>query len=244
MCYLLYMETKIKEEKKCYLYANKQGGKLIIMEDTIVTFECHRKHKVILHISEVPEIGETKIKANITEKDKEEIATNPWDIPLPKWCRICKKSIGEKEVESILISLDVYYEREKVFDTLKYRDFLRFDFYIPEYSLLIEFDGYSHFPSTRREGSPMEYAYCTYKLKEQLERDQLKNEWSKLNKKSLLRIPFWHIDKSKRLIIGMIKYIKENAANTLCDDLEDWRLNSLKAAKQRRKIEIPERKVI
>lgn len=229
------------DEQKCHSYGSKQGGKLLTLDDNIAIFECHRKHKVVLHISEIPEIGQTTIKPIITEKDKEQIYTNPWDISLPKWCCKCRKSIGEKEVESILISLGLYYEREKIFPTLKYRDFLRFDFYVPEYNLLIEFDGDGHFPTTRREGTKKQYVHCTYKLREQLEKDQLKNEWSKINKKSLLRIPFWYIDKTKALILGMIKHIKENAANTLCDDLEDWRLTSIKAAKDRKKIEIPKR---
>lgn len=229
------------DEYRCETYASKQGGKLIRIEDTIIVFECHRNHKFVLHISQVPHIGETTVASIIKDNEKDNVHTNPWDIPLPKWCNRCRKSIGEKEVESILISLGLYYEREKIFNTLKYRGFLRFDFYVPEYELLIEFDGDGHFPTTRRMGTSKQLAYCTYKLREQLERDQLKNNWSIKNNKSLLRIPFWLIDKCKRLITGMIRYIKKNAVNTLCDDLEDWRLASITAARASKKIEIPER---
>ena len=57
------------------------------------------------------------------------------------------KSHGERIITETLNSLNVYYKREMSFETcrsLKNRP-LRFDFYIPDYNVCIEFDGEQHY---------------------------------------------------------------------------------------------------
>ena len=51
-------------------------------------------------------------------------------------------SIGEQIIKARLEDLGIIFHREVVFNELP---FLRFDFYIPEYRLAIEYDGRQHF---------------------------------------------------------------------------------------------------
>ena len=58
------------------------------------------------------------------------------------WCPKCNQSYGEKKISSILNTLGIKYTQEYIFHTLKNR---RFDFYLQDYNILIEFDGIQHF---------------------------------------------------------------------------------------------------
>lgn len=68
----------------------------------------------------------------------------------------CQQTIstGVKRISSILDSLEIVYEKEKKFDTClsPKGNPLRFDFYLPDYNCLIEYDGQQHFSSTFGEG--------------------------------------------------------------------------------------------
>jgi len=58
------------------------------------------------------------------------------------WCPKCNRSHGEKTIEDILCKKKIEYLTEYIFTNLKNR---RFDFYLPQYNMVIEFDGVQHF---------------------------------------------------------------------------------------------------
>ena len=58
------------------------------------------------------------------------------------WCPKCNQSHGEKKISNILNILNINYKQEYIFDNLKNR---RFDFYLQNHNILIEFDGIQHF---------------------------------------------------------------------------------------------------
>ena len=61
-------------------------------------------------------------------------------------CQKCGRlSLGEEYIAEVLDSLGVKYTREKRFTTCKSKRPLPFDFYLPEHSILIEFDGEQHY---------------------------------------------------------------------------------------------------
>lgn len=63
-------------------------------------------------------------------------------------CGCLGGSKGEYIIENYLQLLNIEYEKQKTFDTLinpKTNKKLRFDFYLPSYNLLIEFDGEQYF---------------------------------------------------------------------------------------------------
>ena len=55
-----------------------------------------------------------------------------------------KTSKGEEHIIRILRAAGVRFEREKTYTDLKGGRF-RFDFYLPAYNILIEYDGEQHF---------------------------------------------------------------------------------------------------
>lgn len=90
-------------------------------------------------------------------------------------------SSGECIVEDLLIANGVTYEREKSV-TIKGKNH-RFDFYIPSYSLFIEYDGQQHFMPVKSWGG--EDA-----LNRRIERDVLKNSYVKSINKNIVRVPY------------------------------------------------------
>ena len=58
-------------------------------------------------------------------------------------------SKGEEKIEKLLNQAHIVYEREKVFPTLRSGK-LRFDFYLPDSGVLIEFDGQQHFKQVKK----------------------------------------------------------------------------------------------
>lgn len=57
-------------------------------------------------------------------------------------CGCLKTSIGELNIETLLRENNIEYIKEKTFEDLGK---LRFDFYLPTYQRLIEFDGIQHY---------------------------------------------------------------------------------------------------
>lgn len=60
-------------------------------------------------------------------------------------CGKCKESLGEKFIRLFLDEHNIQYIRQKKFKDCRSKNVLPFDYYIPKYSTLIEFQGYQHF---------------------------------------------------------------------------------------------------
>jgi len=72
---------------------------------------------------------------------------------------------------------------------------LRFDFYLPEKDIFIEFDGEQHYKPIDRFGGQEGF-------NETLKRDNAKNEWCEENNKQLIRIKYDEnvVDKLNQII--------------------------------------------
>lgn len=66
---------------------------------------------------------------------------------------------------------------------------LTFDFYLPDYDLVIECDGAQHFRTQNNDWK------SDFKLQETAERDKAKDEYCREHGIGLVRIPFWDYDK-------------------------------------------------
>ena len=124
----------------------------------------------------------------------------PHDFLSGNRCPYCRESKGEKLVEKFLCENKIEYEQQKCFpkcSTGLKNSFLRFDFYLPGYNALIEYDGIQHF-------KPIEWFGGTKSLKRQEYRDSLKNSYASKNKITLLRIPYTLTDRES---IKEIKYL-------------------------------------
>lgn len=97
-------------------------------------------------------------------------------------CPYCYKIIsskGESFIEKFLLDNNIKFECQKVIPGTK----LKFDFYIPQKNMYIEYDGIQHYEPRSRFGGEKEYLL-------QVKRDNIKNEYCKKNKIKLLRISY------------------------------------------------------
>lgn len=107
-------------------------------------------------------------------------------------CGCYKRSAGELKIYELLSKQDIVFEQEKTFDSCRFIDtnaLARFDFYLPDYNLLIEYDGEQHFKFSNN-------FYMSYEEFQKLqERDLFKNNWALKNNIRLKRIPYYDYDK-------------------------------------------------
>lgn len=57
----------------------------------------------------------------------------------------CIMSRGEEKITAILNKNNIVFEKQKIFKDCKYKNFLRFDFYLPEINTVIEYNGIQHY---------------------------------------------------------------------------------------------------
>lgn len=98
-------------------------------------------------------------------------------------CPICKSSFGEKLIEKTLKENNIKYTKEYTFEDCRYRLPLRFDFYLSELKICIEYDGLQHYEVINFWGG-IEHLNLVQK------RDQLKNEYCEKKNIRLIRIKY------------------------------------------------------
>lgn len=98
----------------------------------------------------------------------------------------CLKSKGEVKIADILRKSNVKFVQEKTFSNLKSakNNFLRFDFFLPDYNCCIEYQGEQHYNK--------ETFYYTPEITES---DNKKKEYCKNNNIKLIEIPYWDYNK-------------------------------------------------
>ena len=111
-------------------------------------------------------------------------------------CGCLKKSTGEINIQEILKQNNISFVKEKTFSDFIYEDTQahpRYDFYLPNYNRLIEFDGEQHFKGT---GWNRDLSY-------QKEKDTIKNNYAFQHNIELVGIPYWERDNiTLDLILG------------------------------------------
>lgn len=112
-------------------------------------------------------------------------------------CPYCKKSKGEVKVASVLNNLNVDYKEQHIFDDCKFYRHLPFDFYLPKYNILIEYDGKQHF-ILNSFGKDM-WHFVDIKI-----RDTVKDVYCKNNNITLIRIPYWEFDNIENILMEEI----------------------------------------
>ena len=104
-------------------------------------------------------------------------------------CPKCQESNGERRIRCWLDEHDCSYIYQKTFSDCKYKKELPFDFYLPDYNVLIEYDGIQHFEAVDFAGKGDAWALEQLKLVQY--RDGIKNRYCEHNNIKLLRIPYF-----------------------------------------------------
>lgn len=102
---------------------------------------------------------------------------------LDQWCPKCSMSKGEKRILEYLEKNKIYNIQEKTFDGLNSKNNapLRYDFYLPDFNMIIEYDGLQHDKWIKSWMSKKEFDTLQY-------HDKLKNDYADKNNIRLLRI--------------------------------------------------------
>ena len=116
-------------------------------------------------------------------------------------CSFCTKAISnmEKAIYDFMLSMNIQFEFQKKFDDCKDSRLLPFDFYIPMYNLIIEFDGEHHFFPIYGDDS----------LRRTKLHDRIKDEYCKNKNINILRIPYYNANDYQILIMNKIGEISK-----------------------------------
>lgn len=98
-------------------------------------------------------------------------------------CPYCKQYKGELEISNYLTTLGIEYEPQKRFLELKDKRQLSYDFYLPKYRLLIEYNGEQHY-------KPIDFFGGVTSYNRQVKHDLIKSKYAKENNYNLLSIRY------------------------------------------------------
>ena len=111
-----------------------------------------------------------------------------------KSCGCLHRSFGEKEIEKILNDNNILYKNQYIFSDLVDK---KYDFFLPDYNRLIEFDGEQHYKNVSNWD----------RVEVQQQRDKEKNEYALSHNIPLVRIPYWERDNITLDMIMGDKYL-------------------------------------
>ena len=175
-------------EEVCKIYNDNDFEPLFSKEeyengnvDTLFLVKCLRKNK------------ETRVSINSV-------------IQRGHTCKYCHSSKGEEKIIDFLKRNNITYIKEKTFDNCIYQNKLRFDFYLPDYNLCIEFQGEQHynpdfFIAIRKDKEKGILDFTKNQI-----RDKIKRDFCKENKIDLLEISY---KEEKNINFILSKYIQE-----------------------------------
>lgn len=117
-------------------------------------------------------------------------------------CPDCNEtSYGEFLVATYLEKYNVKYKRWHKYDDCKDKRYLPFDFYLPDYNMVIEFDGIQHYEPIWGED-----AFKMTKL-----HDAMKNQYCRWNNINLLRIPYWERENIENILVDTFNLASSNS---------------------------------
>lgn len=111
-------------------------------------------------------------------------------------CPKCNISKGEEKINNFLKNNNIIFETQKRFEKCKNINTLPFDFYLPEYNICIEFDGFQHYEKYSFEKDEN-------RLNETRKRDNIKTNFCLKNDIKLIRIKYDECVKDK--LVCLIK---------------------------------------
>lgn len=109
-------------------------------------------------------------------------------------CGCQKQSKGETNIEDFLQKHKIVYEKQKTFESCRFPStnaLAKFDFYLPDYNLLIEYDGEQHFK---------EIEIFSDSLNDIKIRDNFKNKWCQQHQIPIIRIPYYEIRQIENIL--------------------------------------------
>ena len=143
-----------------------------------------------------------------------EICSHQWSASPAKLlskqgCPSCNESIGERTINIFLSINKISYNKYHKYDGLVGvgGGLLSYDFYLPQYNLLIEFQGKQH-------EQPIEHFGGEEKFEIQQEHDKRKREYAKAHNINLLEIWYYDIDNIDTILEEYLNNLKLESVET------------------------------
>jgi hypothetical protein len=123
-------------------------------------------------------------------------------------CPKCNRSYGEKAIEYTLLKYCIKYNPEQGFEGCRYKNPLKFDFYLPDYNLCIEFQGLQHYPGEYTKSRYLQYKRHTpEELKLVKKRDGIKKRFCKKNNINILYIKYSQLENVENILIKELNLV-------------------------------------
>ena len=113
-------------------------------------------------------------------------------------CPLCVESGGESKIKKYLESHNIRFIQHISFDDLKDKNKLSYDFYLPDYNLLIEFQGKQH-------EKPLKYFGGEERFKYQKKHDQMKKDYAIKNGYNILYIWYYEQENIDNILDECLK---------------------------------------
>jgi hypothetical protein len=139
----------------------------------------------------------TKFKCNVCGNEFKNSFANV--MGMINGCHHCSESLGAKKITCFFNSLNIKFIPEKWFKTCKDQNPLPFDFYIPSYNILIEYNGKQHYKPVRWSNS-LTIEQAKQNLKKQRHHDWIKRSFCKKHNIKLITIPYWEYDNIEKIL--------------------------------------------
>jgi very-short-patch-repair endonuclease/transposase-like protein len=114
-----------------------------------------------------------------------------------KGCPTCKESYGERQIRSYLEMHNIKFVSQYKFDDCRRLRPLPFDFYLPDFNTVIEYDGQQHFGEIEVFGGQDRFLYTK-------ENDNIKTTYCEQNSIKLIRIPYWEVDNISQILSSFV----------------------------------------
>ena len=112
-------------------------------------------------------------------------------------CRYCNITSGELKISKYFDSQNIKYITQKTFDGCKNKKLLKFDFYLPNNNICVEYDGQQHFYPVNFNGNKDGGLSDFIKTQE---RDIIKNKYCEEHNIKLIRIPYWDYENIEKIL--------------------------------------------
>ena len=115
----------------------------------------------------------------------------------------CIKSKGEYRIGQYLLNQEIVFQKEKQFEDCVDINKLKFDFYLPDLNIIIEYDGEQHYQISRFGNK--DYDTAKIEFEQVQKRDAIKTKWCVEKNIKLIRIPYTSFDDIEQILEKELK---------------------------------------
>lgn len=171
-----------RERVTCPKCVSEKKRKSQVKSEEVFLNELHDSHNGTIVAEDKYVNTHTKIQFKCTVCNNT-FRAEPNSVTRISGCPYCKQYKGENIIADYLDSLDILFEPQKKFTDLKDNRNLSYDFYLPDYNILIEYNGEQHY-------KPIDFFGGIPSFNKQLLHDRLKSEYADNNGYNLLSIRY------------------------------------------------------